>query len=366
MIEDKLSAQAWCLLILAMLLWAEGCGPKDPGAEATAVPEVTVTVVRKAPLSESLRVSGNLAALPNRDAKISALVPGRIQAVQVTEGDRVGAGQVLATLDSTSLQDQLRQAEAAVAQAKANVANARLSAERNEGLLQRGIAARKELEDARTLLSVNESLLKQAEAARSAAQTQLARSVLRSPFEGTVVHRFLGAGEQVDGTSNQPVVEVADVSVLELLGTVPASRLSEIRKGAEFSFQTSEVSGTTFQAQVAVVLPSVDPTTDNGTVRIRIKNTGRLLKLGMFVSVDLPLTETVTGLVVPRPAVYPDEVGEPHVYKVSGEEAEFVPVRLGRQTKDQVQILSGIAEGDKIILTGGYGLPEKTKVRVKP
>ncbi|MFY9559090.1 MAG: efflux RND transporter periplasmic adaptor subunit [Terriglobales bacterium] len=366
MIEDKLRSQAWCLLILAALLLAEGCGKKDPGTEATAVPEVTITVVRKAPLNDSLRVSGNLAALPNRDAKISALVPGRIQAVLVTEGDSVSAGRILAMLDSTSLQDQWRQAEAAVAQAKANVGNAKLSAERNEGLLQRGIAARKELEDARTLLAVNESLLKQAEAARSAAQTQLARSVLRSPFAGTVVHRFLGAGEQVDGTSSQSVVEVADVSVLELLGTVPASRLSEIRKGAEFSFQTSEVPGATFQAQLAAVLPSVDPATDNGTVRIRIKNAGRLLKLGMFVSVDLPLAEAVTGLVVPRQAVYPDETGEPHVYKISGDDAEFVPVRLGAQAKDQVQILSGIAEGDKIILTGGYGLPEKTKVRVKP
>jgi multidrug efflux pump subunit AcrA (membrane-fusion protein) len=114
------------------------------------------------------------------------------------------------------------------------------------------------------------------------------------------------------------------------------------------------------------VLPSVDPATDNGTVRIRIKNNRNLLKLGMFISVDLPVAESAQQLVVPRQAVYPDEVGEPHVYKVVGDEAEFVPVKLGAQTKDQVQILSGIEDGDKIILTGGYGLPEKTKVRVKP
>ena len=355
-----------CFLILAAVSVECGCGKTDAGKEETPVPEVTVTTAHQAPLNQSLRVSGNLAAPPNRDAKMAALVPGRIQAVLVGEGDVVRAGQIVATLDNTSLQDQLRQAEASVAQARANVENAKLSAERNEGLLQRGIAARKELEDARTQLAVNESQLKQAEAARSAAQNQVARSVLRAPFEGTVVHRFLGAGEQVDGTSSQPVLEVADVTALELQGNVPASRLSEVRKGDEFSFQTTEVPDSTFQAQIVAVLPSVDPATDNGTVRIRIKNTGHLLKLGMFVSVDLPLRESAKGLVVPRQAVYPDEAGAPHVYKISGDEAEFVLVQLGVQAKDQVQILSGIAEGDKIILTGGYGLPEKTKVRVKP
>ena len=342
------------------------CSHGDPAKEAAPVPQVTITVARKAVLNEDLRVNGNLAALPNRDAKISALVSGRIQSVSVTEGDVVQPGQLLATLDNASLQDQLRQADASVAQARANVENARIAAERNEGLLQRGIASRKDVEDARTLLTVNESVLKQAEAARSAAQAQVGRSLLRAPFAGTVVHRFLGAGEQVDGTSAQPVIEIADVSVLELLGTVPSSRLSEIHKGTNFTFQTPEVPNATFSAQVASVLPSVDPATGNGMVRIRIKNTGHTLKLGMFVTVDLPLKETLKAVVVPRQAVYPDESGEPHVYRVTGDDAEFVPVQLGVQSKDQVQILSGIAEGDKLILAGGYGLPEKTKVQIKP
>ena len=366
MTNDKFLRQPYFFLVLMATFVSAGCGKKDPGPEATAVPEVTVTVAHKAPLNDSLRVSGNLAALPNRDAKVSAVVPGRIQAVLVAEGDSVSPNQELARLDNPSLHDQLRQADAAVGQANANVENAKISEKRNEDLLQRGIAARKEVEDARTQLAVNESLLKQASAARSAAETQVARLVLRAPFAGTVVHRFLGAGEQVDGTSNQPVVEVAQVDTLELLGTVPASRLSTIKAGTGFNFQTPEVPGATFPAQVVAVLPSVDPATDNGMVRVRIKNNRKLLKLGMFITVELPVAENAPMLVVPRQAVYPDEGGEPHVYKVVGEDAEFVPVKLGAQTKDQVQILSGIEEGDKIILNGGYGLPEKSKVHVKP
>jgi len=359
-----------CSTAIALAIVATcGCG-KSKGAEDEAasnpVPEVTLTKVQRLPIGQELLVSGNLASLPNQDAKIAALVSGRIARVLVVEGDQVSQGQPLAELENRSLKDQLLQAEAAVALARANVENSKLSAQRNEGLLQRGIASRKEVEDVRTQLSVNQAALAQAEAALSVARTQVARSVIHAPFAGTVVHRFLGGGEQVDGTGSQPIVEIANIEALELLGTVPASRLSEIRTGEEFSFQTSAVPGAAPSARVVAVLPAVDPSTNNGIVRIRIDNRKRLMKLGMFVSVELPLKGNAKRLVVARQAIYPDESGDPHVYKVTGEEAESIPVQLGVQTKDQVEIVSGVQEGDTLILSGGYGLPEKSRVHVKP
>jgi membrane fusion protein, multidrug efflux system len=341
------------------------CGKTEKTEAGEAAPEVTVTTVRKGRLAQDLLVSGNLAALPNRDAKVAALVPGRIKSLLVVEGTRVTTDQPLAELDSTSLREQLRQAEAAVTQAKANVENARLSAQRNEGLLQRGIAARKEVEDARTQLSVNEATLQQAEAALAAAHTQLARAVIRAPFSGTVVHRFVGVGEQVDGSASQPIAEVANVDTLELWGSAPSSRLAEIKNGEQFEFETDQVPDARFKARVVAVLPAVDPATNNGTVRIRLANPRHLLKFGMFIAVNLPLRENKERLVVPRQAVYPDESGEPHVYKIEGDQAESVPVKLGIQTKDESEILSGVQKGDKVILAGGYGLPEKSKVRIK-
>lgn len=355
-------------LILPGLLCAllASCSRPAEDSAASAVPDVTVATVQRAALSQELRVSGNLAALPNRDAKVAALIPGRIHAVFVTEGDFVAEEQTLAQLDPTSYADQLQQAAAAVAQTKANLANARLSADRNEGLLQRGIAARKEVEDARTQVSVDEAALQQAEAAESVARTQLARTMVRSPFAGTVVHRFLGSGEQVDGSGSQPIVEVANLDTLELLGTVPAPRIPEIRDGEEFSFQTDAAPAATFRARVIAALPAVDPATNNGTVRIRIDNHAHGLKLGTFISVELPLKQQRLRLVLPRQAIYPDESGQPRVYRLSGDQSESVPVQLGIQTKDQVEILSGVQEGDKVVLTGGYGLPDKARVHITP
>jgi membrane fusion protein (multidrug efflux system) len=160
-------------------------------------------------------------------------------------------------------------------------------------------------------------------------------------------------------------VEVASIDKLELLGTVPAYRLSEIKAGDEFPFQTSAVPEAKFTAQLISVLPAVDPATNNGTVRIRLGNPKHQLKLGMFISVNLPLKQSGPRLVVPRQAIYPDESGEPHVYKIAGDKAESVPVQLGAQSKDLIEIVSGVQEGDTVILTGGYGLPEKAKVHVK-
>jgi membrane fusion protein, multidrug efflux system len=366
-LEPHLTRVKSAVLVIALAMLA-ACGKSSAHKEKAGddnAPEVTVAQVQKKVIQQDLLVSGNLAALPNRDAKLAALVPGRIKAVLVNEGQRVTPEQAVAELDPSSYSEQLRQADAGVVQARANLENAKLSAARNEDLLRRGIAARKEVEDARTQLAVNQAALQQAEAGAATARTQLARTTIRAPFEGTAVHRFLGVGEQVDGTGGQPIIEVANIDTLELLGTVPASRLNEIRTNENFTFKTESVADAEFTGHVVAVLPAVDPATNNGTVRIRIKNQKHLLKLGMFVTVALPLKPGQPKLVVPRQSIYPDESGEPHVYKMTGNDAESVAVELGVQTKDMTEIVSGVNQGDQVIVSGGYGLPEKTKVRVK-
>lgn len=341
-------------------------GSEAESAPPTAVPEVTVAKVERAPISQNLTISGNLAALPNRDAKVAALVPGRIARVLVVEGDAVREGQPLAELDGTLLSEQEHQAEAAVAQAKANFDNSQLAMQREEGLLNRGISSRKEVEDARTQLAVNTATLNQAQAGLATARAQVSRTIIRAPFAGTVVKRFAASGEQVDGSAALPVIEVAQIETLELMGAVPASRLSGIKVGTAISFETSAVPDTKFTAHVESILPAVDPATNNGTVRIRVENAKRQLKLGQYLSIELPLKQSGPRLLVPRQAVYPDESGEPHVYKITGDQAESVAVKVGVQTTDKAEILEGVSESDTVIVSGGYGLPEKSKVRLKP
>ena len=160
---------------LILTIAVTGCSKRSSDAEeaeVAAVPDVTVTKVVRAPIADNLMVSGNLAAAPNRDAKVAPMVPGRVARVLVVEGTMVKEGQILAELDATLLVEQERQAEAAVAQANASAENARLSLDREQGLLGRGISSRKEVEDARTQLAVNTAALNQAKAGLASARAQ--------------------------------------------------------------------------------------------------------------------------------------------------------------------------------------------------
>jgi RND family efflux transporter MFP subunit len=364
----------WRFLALALtLLLLPSCSKKPSGGEGedseegatNIVAEVTVTRVGRADIQSTLSVSGTVSALPNQDVRVSSLVPGRVALMMVAEGDHVREGQVLAKIDDRPFRDQVQQAQAAVDQAKANLENSRLNLQRNESLIERGIAARKDLEDARTQASVNKAALSQAEAALSLARLNLARTEVRSPLTAMIVKRLLSAGEQVDGTAAQPVFEVASTSEVELFGNVPALYLSKIRVGQALQISTEAFPGKTFQSHVVAISPAVDPATNVGLVRIRMANGAGLLRLGMFLTAQVPLETHRNALVAPLEAVYRDQDGNPEIYRVQGEKAEAVPVKLGLETKDRVELLSGAQEGDTIILGGGYGLPAQAKIKVK-
>jgi len=363
-----------CLLSLAVaLLLFPSCSQKSSEGEggdteegaANVVAEVTVTRVERADIQSTLSVSGTVSALPNQDVRVSSLVPGRIARMMVAEGDRVHEGEALAKIDDRPFNDQVQQAQAAVDQAEANLENSNLNLQRNETLLERGIAARKDVEDARTQASVNKALLSQAEAALSLARLNLSRTEVRSPLTGMVVKRLLSVGEQVDGTAAQPVFEVANTSEVELFGNVPALYLDKIRVGQALRISADAFPGKAFQSHIVAISPAVDPSTNVGLVRIRIANGAGLLRLGMFLTAQVPLETQHNVLVAPLGAVYRDQDGNPQIYRVEGEKAEAVPVKLGLETQDRVELLSGAQEGETIILGGGYGLPAHAKIKVK-
>jgi RND family efflux transporter MFP subunit len=344
---------------------AEGEGEEAEESAANIVAEVTTTRVERADIQSTLSVTGTVSALPNQDVRVSSLVPGRIARMMVAEGDRIREGQVLAKIDDRPFRDQVQQAQAAVDQAKANLENSGLNLQRNERLLERGIAARKDVEDARTQANVNKALLSQAEAALSLARLNLSRTNVRSPLTGMIVKRLLSVGEQVDGTAAQPVFEVASTSEVELFGNVPALYLDKIRVGQTLPISTDAFPSKVFQSHIVAISPAVDPSTNVGLVRIRIANGAGLLRLGMFLTAQVPLETHRNALVAPVEAVYRDQDGNPEIYRVEGEKAEAVPVKLGLETKDHIEVLSGAQEGETIILGGGYGLPAHAKIKVK-
>jgi membrane fusion protein (multidrug efflux system) len=355
---------------IALLL--TGCAHKaadddDSAPDANAKAEVTLTRVTRAAISETLTLNGTASPLPNDDVRVSAQVPGRLAELNVAEGDRVRSGEVLAKLDDRSYRSQLQQAEAGEQQAKANVDNAGLARARDEDLFQRGIVARKELEDARTQESVAAAALKQAEAGLEIAKLQVARCMIVAPLNGAVAKRFVSVGEQVDGTAAQPIVEIANLQDAEFLGNAPAIYLPKLHVGESVNVTAESVPGEKFPGRIEAISPAVDPATGVGLVRIRVPNPNGMLRMGIFLSAEIPVDTHANALTVPVEAIYRDQSGQPRVYVVEQDSATAVPVSLGIETKDRVELAdNSVKEGQTIILTGGYGLPDQAKIQVRP
>ena len=333
-------------------------------AEVPTITAETGTVVRR-DLVEPLLARGAVAAPPNEDVKLASQVPGRVVAMSVAEGDSVRVGQVVAEIETPPLEDQQRQARAALAQAKAALENARLNLARTERLFERGIAAGKEVEDARAQGSSAEAALEQAEAALATADRQLARAHVRSPISGQVVKRFVGVGEQVDGTSAQPLLEVANVDQVEVAAHVTADHLGRVRVGQAAAVVSDAWPDRTFDGEVIAIAPAIDPATNAGLVRIRVENPERLLKVGMFAQARIGLSEKKAVLVVPPSAVSKSDEGAA-VYVVSGEEARRTPVKIGLETPEAVEVLSGVKEGQRVLTSAIHGLAERAKLAAKP
>ena len=360
-----------CAFIVALAIASAAlvCGcAKEASDEDSAqvVAEVTVTKVTRASVQQTATVSGNVVAPPNQDVKLSALVAGRIMSLSAAEGDHVHDGEVLATIDSHTYEDQLRQAQGASAQAEATLQNAQQNLKRNQTLFQRGIVAGKDLEDAKTQLSVAKAAQLQAKAAEETANLQLERTRIVSPLNGAVAKRYVSIGEQVDGTGAQPIIEVANINEVELSGSLSAVYLSKVHVGEPLPITSEAFPGKTFNGKIIAISPTVDPATNVGSVRIRIANPGGTLKLGMYLNAEVPVQTHANALTVPPQSIYHDESGQTQIYEVQGDTAKAVGVKVGIETSDRVEILSGVKEGDTVILTGGYGLGDTAKIKVKP
>ncbi len=346
---------------------SRGSGSDEGSDEKTAVvAEVTVTKVERASISRMLSVSGTINARPNQDARVSSLVAGRIAHMYVAEGDSVKKDQPLAKIEDKPYRDQLQQAEAAVQQAHAQLDNTRLTREREESLFNRGISARKDLEDARTQEKVGEAAVRQAEAAVALARLQLARTEVVSPLDGMVVKRLLSAGEAVDGTPAQPIFQVANLSTVELFGNVPAEYLGHIRVGQKMEMGTEALPGARLEGSVVAVSPAVDPATNMGLVRIALANPFGRLRYGMYLAAQVPIEIHTEVFVVPRKAVYRNEEGAALVYKVKGDAVAAIPVTRGIETPDRSEVTGDLQPGDTLVLDGGYGLPDGAHVKVRP
>jgi membrane fusion protein (multidrug efflux system) len=353
-----LSFAAWAACTAACAACHKGAEAEKP-ADALAV---KIAAVSRGDVRRLIEAAGPLDAPPGLDVKLGPLVAGRLSVVLVAEGDRVSEGQLLARLDQTPLRDALQQAEAQVAQARAQEINARAKLARAEKAFSAGVAAGQEIDDATLALATATAALRAAEAARSTARNQLGRSELRAPFAGVVAHIFAAPGESLD--ANKPVVEVARTEILDLRAPLAPALVALVRTGQGAEVRVDGLATRAFPARVLAVSPVIDPATGTALVRVRVPNKDGALKGGAFARARIEADVHRNVLRVPKEALVGSGDAAAVELVVEGK-AKKQPVETGYDDDAFVEIVKGLQGGEQVVVQGAYALPDGTPVKAE-
>jgi RND family efflux transporter MFP subunit len=352
-------------LLVAGTLSANGCKKKDASAETTKVETVlvgpeNVTVVRSEQIRTGPALSGSLA--PERAATIRAEMSGSIVQTYAEAGQRVRAGQPLAQLDATVLREQQLSARSALMTAQGNYDVARRELSRNEALEKAGAIAERDLERSRNALLAAQSQLSTARAQLANVTKMVDKASVQAPFAGVVAQRQANAGDVVSpGTA---LFTVVDPGSMQLEASVPAEALAQVRVGLPVEFKVNGYPNRTFAGRITRVNPTADPATRQVKIVASIPNAGNTLVGGLFAEGRVA-SEARTAPMVAVGAV--DERGlRPTVVRLRSGKIEKVEVGLGirDQAAETVEITSGLAPGDTVLLGAARGISPGTPVRV--
>lgn len=343
------------VLVAAAGLWGCAAASDEPKGGRPAV-AVEVAPVAVTDVEEAIEVVGTLA--PKFAVDIKSEVTATVAEVLVTEWVPVRKGQVLARLDS-------READAALAAAKANLAQA-LAAEqaavreleRVEKLKAYGLATAQNLDDARTARDAAAAAAEAARAQVRGAETYLSKTLIVSPMDGIVAYRGVSAGDRVESMGGGPMFKLVDNSVFDLTVTVPSTRAGELEEGQVLRFAVDTLAGRTFEGRVRFINPTVDPASRTVSVVAEVRNDDRALRGGQFVKGRIVLSTRRGVLTVPRLALVTQDVaaGTAELYVVAGSTVERRTVRLGVGVGDAVEVASGVAAGEQVVTRGGFNV----------
>lgn len=329
--------------------------PPDPAPPPV---RVEVAAVRERPVPQLVTLPGSLRAA--RQTELAANASGRVVATPVERGDEVAPGAVLARLDT-------RAAALGAAEAAANARGARAQAEvagadcaRGEALLAKGALSRQDHERLAAQCRASDGALAAAEARAALAAKGVGDGLVRAPFAGAVVERFVNVGEFVREDSK--VAALVALDPLRLAFTVGEAELGAVRAGQRVRFAVAAHPGAWFEGTVRAVGAAVREATRDVPVEADVPNGDRRLRPGMFARVELAAGEAAAA-VVPRAAVV-ERDGEAHVFVVAAGaggggpgRAEERVVQLGAEAgPGEVAVARGLRAGERVVVGPPAGL----------
>ncbi|MCU0241470.1 MAG: efflux RND transporter periplasmic adaptor subunit [Vicinamibacteria bacterium] len=323
------------------------CHSNRDTKELTRALPVRTAVAAQRDIQRTLSFTGTLR--PHAQVQIVTEVSARLMSILKDEGAMVASGETLAVLDETDYRLAYERAQAAMAVAEANRAHAMVEKERADNLLKTGGITDKDHLAAQVGLQVAEAALGQVRAETAIAGQQLARCRVKAPFAGRVARRMPDPGALLGvGT---PIFTLVDDSTLEFHGTLPSADYGTARVGALADIEIDALPGQTFQGRVARITPLIDERTRAFDVVITLPGR-KTLAGGLFARVRLQIEMLRNVLILPPNALVRDGArpDRADVFVVVAGKAERKAVVLGVEQPDGVQVKSGLAAGDNVIL----------------
>jgi len=357
-LNARLALAAMALAAALLVTACDKANGDSAGKEAKdEVPAVPVEVAPTHRAEMAAVYTGTAPIESERKAFVMPKVKGEIRAVLADEGQRVREGQVLARLDGDQMRLEVALNEATMRKLERDYA-------RNLELQQKGLVS----------ATAIDNLKYELEAARAnweLARLQLSYCEIRSPIAGTVTQRLdvVKVGNTVTPVGG--VIESADSSLfvvedldsLMLRVNVPERELSKLSVGQPAELGFDAVPGRTFEGRIALISPYIDAQTATFPVRIRVADTGGLLRPGMFARVAIVYERKPDALQIPRTALL-DGDGPPKVFVVKDGKAAERAVTLGLSNGAMIEVVEGLQDGEQVVIVGQGAVKPGAAVRI--
>lgn len=334
------------IICVAAAVMAVSCGnnnsktAEQPQAAEVRLPNVTIMAASYKDVPQSDVYTANVEAYAKNN--IAPQSPSRIQKIYVEVGDFVRAGQIVAKMDEVSLN-----------QSKLSMANDSLEYSRIKKLYEQGGVSKSDFDAMELKYNVT----------RSQYQNLLENTILRSPVSGVITARNYDQGDMYGGS---PIYVVEQITPVKLYVGISEMDYTRVKKNDVVTLTADALPGKTFTGRIARIYPTIDAATHTFTAEVNVANSDRLLRPGMYARVTVNFGSN-HSIVVPDDCVVKQQgsgVRSVFVLQADNTVKEIV-VTLGRHFGTEYEILSGIAEGDKVVVKGQASLKNGSKVNVQ-
>ena len=318
-------------------------------------------------------ISANGYVVARTKASVSAKIAGRMESLAVREGSHVRRGEVMARIESGTYQAQVQASKAQVGEVQAQLVQSRRDLERARTLQAQGLISQADLENAQTRVDVGQASLASAIAQRRLAEANLENTLVRAPFDGTVLRKDAEVGEIVapasagGGLTRTAIVTMADLQTLEVEVDVNEAYISQIRNGQTARITLDAYPDTSFSGVVRQVVPTADRQKATVLVKVSILDRDPRILPEMGAKVVFETGETTVNapvrVTVPAAAVV-QSGGAARVWVVRNGKASAQPIEVGRTTDETVEVRAGLSGGETVVVQPPAKLVEGARVRI--